>query len=169
MVRIPSRNSYLRARLLAGRHNLSTPNRQPAYHGKPSFNLRANCPQKKSSGSPRYAAQISAAARLDANAVNLIAMNEEELFDQSFWLSIAMNLPQLQNDPEGAEHLVERFVGQYLPVLLRPSGPQGTDHVWLAFWHYLVAPSTKRKPFGLSSGAADLVIVEFQNALSGPR
>ena len=103
---------------------------------------------------------------LDANAVSLIAMNEEELFDQSFWLSIAMKLPDLLNDPEGAEHLVDRFVGQYLPVLLRTSGNQDTDHVWLAFWHYLVAPRTSRKPFGLTSRAADLLITEFQSALS---
>ena len=92
-------------------------------------------------------------------------MNEEDLLDQSFWLSIAMKLPELLDDPEGAEHLVERFTGQYLQVLLRTSGKEGVDHVWLAFWHYLVAPRTRRKPFGLSSRAADLLIAEFQSAL----
>ena len=40
------------------------------------------------------------------------------------------------------------------------------DHVWLAFWNYLVAPRTSRKPFGLSSQTADLLIAEFQGALS---
>ena len=93
-------------------------------------------------------------------------MNEEELLNQSFWLSIAMKLPELLNDPEGTEHLVDRFVGQYLQVLLGTSGKQDTDHVWLAFWHYLVAPRTRRKPFGLSGRAADLLIAEFQSALS---
>ena len=118
--------------------------------------------------SPRCVAHLSAAAHLDAIAVNLVAMNEEELLNQSFWLSIAMKLPELLNDPEGTEHLVDRFVGQYLQVLLGTSGKQDTDRVWLAFWHYLVAPRTRRKPFGLSGSAADLLIAEFQSALSRP-
>ena len=94
-------------------------------------------------------------------------MNEEELFDQSFWVSIAKTFPELLNDPEGAEHLVDRFVGQYLPVLLRSTREEDRDHVWLALWHYLVAPATNRKPFGLSGTTADLLIAEFQGALSG--
>ena len=95
-------------------------------------------------------------------------MNEEELAEQSFWLGIAMKLPELVDDPEGTEHLVARFVGQYLQVLLGTSGKQDNDRVWLAFWHYLVAPSTRRKPFGLTGRTADLLIAEFQSALSGP-
>ena len=94
-------------------------------------------------------------------------MKQEELFDQSFWVSIAMTFPELLNNPEGAEHLVDRFVAQYLPVLLRSRADEDRDHVWLALWHYLVAPATNRKPFGLSSRAADLLIAEFQGALSG--
>ncbi len=93
-------------------------------------------------------------------------MNEEELFDQSFWVSIAMTLPELLNDPEGTEHLVDRFVGQYLPVLLRSRREEERDHVWLALWNYLVAPHTNRKPFGLSGTTADLLIGEFKGALS---
>ena len=95
-----------------------------------------------------------------------MALTDKELFDQSFWVNIATNLPELLNDPEGAEHLVDRFVGQYLPALLRSSLEEQRDHVWLAFWHYLVAPRTSRKPFGLSSRTADLLIAEFQGALS---
>jgi len=95
-------------------------------------------------------------------------MYEDELLDQSFWLGIAMKLPELLGDPEGTEHLVDRFVGQYLHVLLGTSGKQNADHVWLAFWHYLVAPRTGRKPFGLSGRVADLLIAEFQSALSRP-
>ena len=79
-----------------------------------------------------------------------------------------MKLPELFNDPEGAEHLIERFVGQYLPALLNARGEQDTDRVWLAFWHYLVAPRTRRKPFGLSSRAADELIAEFQSTISRP-
>ncbi len=95
-------------------------------------------------------------------------MDEEELFDQSFWVSIAPKLPELQEDPVGAEFAVDRFVGQYLPALLRTRGQQDIDHVWLAFWNYLVAPRTSRKPFGLTSRTADLLIAEFQSALSRP-
>ncbi len=93
-------------------------------------------------------------------------MSEKEIFDQSYWVRTATKLPELSNDPEGAEHLVERFLGQYLPVLLRCRTKEDSDHVWLAFWNYLVAPSTRRKPFGLSSRTADLLIAEFQGALS---
>ena len=95
-------------------------------------------------------------------------MDKEELFDQPFWVSIALKLPELQEDPVGAEFLVDRFVGQYLPALLRTRGQQGIDQVWLAFWHYLVAPRSSRKPFGLTSGTADLLIAEFQSTLSRP-
>ena len=94
-------------------------------------------------------------------------MNEDEIFEQSFWVTIAMKLPELANDSAGTERLVDRFVGQYLPTLLRTSGKEGIDRVWLAFWHYLVAPRTNRKPFGLSGKTADLLIAEFQSALSG--
>ncbi len=95
-------------------------------------------------------------------------MDEEELFDQSFWVSIALKLPELQEDPVGAEFVVNRFVGQYLPALLRTRGQQDIDHVWLAFWHYLVGVRSSRKPFGLTSRTADLLIGEFQDALSRP-
>ena len=94
------------------------------------------------------------------------AFTEKELLDQSFWVNIATNLPELSNDPEGAEHLVDRFVAQYLPILLRSRVEEEKDHVWLAFWHYLVAPRTSRKPFVLSSRPADLLIAQFQGALS---
>lgn len=95
-------------------------------------------------------------------------MDEEELLDQSFWVGVAMKVPELLDDPEGAENVVDRFVGQYLPALLRARVQADIDHVWLAFWHYLVAPRTSRKPFGLSSRVADLLIAEFQSALSRP-
>ncbi len=95
-----------------------------------------------------------------------VALTDKELFDQSFWVNIATNLPELLTAPEGVERLVYRFVGQYLPVLLRTRTQEERDHVWLAFWHYLVAPRTSRKPFGLSSRTADLLIAEFQGALS---
>ncbi len=93
-------------------------------------------------------------------------IDKDDLFDQSFWLEISKKLPELVSDPEGAEHLVDRFVGQYLPALGRTRAQADIDHVWLAFWNYLVAPRTSRKPFGLASRAADLLIAEYQKALS---
>ena len=46
-------------------------------------------------------------------------MTEEELFDQTYWVNLAAKIPDLVDDEEGVAHLVDRFVGQYLPVLLR--------------------------------------------------
>ena len=96
-------------------------------------------------------------------------MTEKELSEQTFWVNIATKVPELLDDLEGTEYVVERFVGQYLPVLLRVTRKEDVDHAWLAFWSYLVAPRTNRKPFGLSSRTADLLIAEFQGVLSGPR
>jgi len=87
-------------------------------------------------------------------------------FDQSFWEKIAANLPELLGNPGAVEQLVDRFAGQYLPVLLRARAKEDSDRVWLAFWSYLVAPSTRRRPFGLSPEAADRLIADFQKALS---
>lgn len=95
-------------------------------------------------------------------------MDEEQLFDHAFWLGIASKQRELSGDPAGAGHMVDRFVGQYLPAALRSSTKQDFDRVWFAFWNYLVAPKTSRKPFGLSSKAADHLITDFQAALSGP-
>ena len=92
-------------------------------------------------------------------------MTGQGIFDQSFWANIAADLPELESDPEGAGQLVDRFVGQYLPVLLRTGSKEGRDRAWLAFWSYVVAPATSRKPFGLSPRNADRLIEKFQRAL----
>ena len=97
-----------------------------------------------------------------------LGLTEEELFDQAFWLNIAIKVPEVSNDLVGLEHLVDRFVGQYLPVLLRVTRDEDRDHAWLAFWSYLVAPPTNRKPCSLPSRTADLLIAEFQSVLSEP-
>ena len=93
-------------------------------------------------------------------------MRERNLIDHSFWEEIARGSPELVDNPEGAEHLTYRFVGQYLPALLRARTKEDTDDVWLAFWSYLTARGNKRKPFVLSQQAADRLITEFQQALS---
>ena len=95
-----------------------------------------------------------------------VALINKNLYDQSFWLQIATKLPELASNAGGLEHLVDRFVRQYLPVLLRSRTEEERDHVWLAFWSYLVAPRNRRKPLGLSSRTADLLIAEFQSVLT---
>ena len=87
------------------------------------------------------------------------------MLDQSVWEEIARSSPELVDNPEGAEHLAYRFVGQYLPALLRARTKGDSDQVWLAFWSYLIARASGRKPFGLSQRAADRLIAEFQKAL----
>lgn len=87
-------------------------------------------------------------------------------FDQSFWEEIANDLPELVGNPDGAEHLAYRFVGSYLPALLTARTKEAKDHVWLAYWTYLTARESKRKPFRLSQQAADQLIGEFQKVLS---
>ena len=96
-------------------------------------------------------------------------MRNRDLFDKSFWEEIARCSPELTDNPEGAEHLAYRFVGQYLPALLRARTKEDMDDVWLAFRSYLVARGNQRKPFVLSQEAADRVLTEFQQALSEPR
>ena len=93
-------------------------------------------------------------------------MAEEKLFDRSLWLDSAKDVAELFGDTESAAALVDRFVRQYLPVLLRCRSYDECDQVWLAFWNYLVAPATRRKLFGLSSQSADLLISGFQRILS---
>ena len=95
-------------------------------------------------------------------------MADADPFDQSFWEDIARNSPELVDNPDGLELLAYRFAGQYLPALLRTRTKEDSDRVWLAFWSYLVAPSSGRKPFGLSNREADRLIADFQNALSEP-
>ena len=95
-------------------------------------------------------------------------MADAKLFEQSFWEDIARNSPELVDNLDGLELVAYRFVGQYLPALRRTRTKEDSDRVWLAFWSYLVARATGRKPFGLSNRAADHLIAEFQNALPKP-
>ena len=84
---------------------------------------------------------------------------------QEFWEEIAGRSPELEGNPEGAHHLAFRFAGKYLPVVRNAKDHEGRERVWLSFWSYLVARETSRKPFGLSSEAADEIIAQFRAAL----
>lgn len=84
---------------------------------------------------------------------------------QEFWEAIAGRSPELADNPEGAHHLAFRFAGKYLPVARNAKDHDERERVWLSFWSYLVARETSRKPFGLTSGAADEIIAQFKAAL----
>ena len=93
-------------------------------------------------------------------------MSGGNLLDKSFWEEIARDLPELVDNPEGTAHLASLFAGKYLPALLRAGTAEARERVWLAFWSYLIARPTRRKPTSLSQKAADRLIADFQNALA---
>jgi hypothetical protein len=94
-----------------------------------------------------------------------------DLFDRGFWEAITRGSLALRDNPEGVEHLVYRFLGKYLPNLVSARTEEDRGRVWLAFWSYLIARASWKKPFGLSQEAADELIAQFKIALggSGPR
>jgi hypothetical protein len=96
---------------------------------------------------------------------NSAKMTKEALFDHDFWVDLAAQSPELADNPKGADHLVLRYLGQYLPALLRSRTREDRERVWLAFWSYLVARASRKKPFGLSHHGADDLIARFQEAL----
>lgn len=91
--------------------------------------------------------------------------NDPLPLDEAFWEEIAIRSPELEQNPEGAHHLAFRFAGKYLPVVRNAKNQEERERVWLSFWSYLVARETSRKPFGLSSDAADEIIGQFKAAL----
>ena len=93
-------------------------------------------------------------------------MSSEGLFDEAFWEQIVKALPELVDNPEGADHLVFRFAGQYLPALVKARNDADVDRIWMSFWNYLVAPMSSRKPFGLSSQGADRLIAQLQQGVT---
>ena len=96
---------------------------------------------------------------VDENANSHLRLHE------AFWEEIAGRSTELEDNLQGSSHLALRFVGQYLPILLRTKNHEERERVWFSFWSYLVARETDRKPFGLSQGAADEIIVQFKAAL----
>lgn len=95
----------------------------------------------------------------NADANNAIPLGE------AFWEAIAIRSPELEENPEGAQHLAFRFAGKYLPIVRGTKDNGERERVWLAFWSYLVARETSRKPFDLSPDAADEIIAQFRAAL----
>jgi hypothetical protein len=89
------------------------------------------------------------------------------LFDRGFWEAITRDSQALRDNPEGVEHLVYRFLGTYLPNLVSARTEEDSVRVWLAFWSYLIARASWKKPFGLTHEAADELIAQFKMALGG--
>ena len=88
-----------------------------------------------------------------------------DLFDRGFWEAITRDSRALRDNPEGLEHLVYRFLGKYLPNLISARNQEVRERVWLAFWSYLIARQSWKKPFGLTHEAADEMIARFKIAL----
>ena len=87
------------------------------------------------------------------------------LFDRDSWEALAGGSQELSDNPQAAGHLVYRFLGKYLPTLLAARTEEARERVWLAFWSYLIARASMKKPFGLSQQAADELIERFQREL----
>ena len=92
-------------------------------------------------------------------------LKSENLFDYDFWVSLASLSQELENNPRGTEHLVFRYIDQYLPALLSARTINDQDHVWLAFWSYVVARKSAKKPFSLSHHSADELIIRFKESM----
>jgi hypothetical protein len=101
----------------------------------------------------------------DDRASDAVPPRASPLFDRSFWESVAAESPELAGDPEGTEHLVYRFLGKYLPAVLKARTAEGRERAWLALWSYMIARRSARKPFGLSPLAADELVGRFQAEL----
>ncbi len=84
------------------------------------------------------------------------------------WEKAIRDFPNLTGNPEGIESLIERFEGQYLGALLLAKIEDQRNDAWLAFWSYLIARPTMRKPFQLTSEEADRLIASLQSALDSP-
>lgn len=93
-------------------------------------------------------------------------MNQSNLFDATLWNEMVGRVTEIQDDPAAGQHLVYRFLGQYLPALLSARTQEARERVWSALWSYLTMPVTRAKPFALSSSSADGLIAEIQRELS---
>ena len=93
-------------------------------------------------------------------------LNDSNTLDRTVWDDIVGKARELQDNPDACEHLVYRFLKQYLPALYRAKTQEARDRVWRALWSYLTTPATKAKPFVLSSSSADDLIAEIQEEVS---
>ena len=76
-------------------------------------------------------------------------------------------LAGLVPDEASRWQMLDRFFRQYLPALLRSPARDDGERVWESFRYYITAPCTSRKPFALSIGEAERVIVALMQLLPG--
>ena len=81
------------------------------------------------------------------------------------WKKVIREFPTLEEDLEGVESLIEHFEGEYFEALQMARDEDARDHVWVAFWNFLIARPTMRKPFQLTSQDADELIARLQSVL----
>ena len=106
-----------------------------------------------------------ACSRMWVSALGGCTLNQD-LFDSAPWDELVGRLTDFQDVPGAAQHLVYRFLHQYLPALLSAKTQHARDRVWYSLWSYLTSTATRAKPFALSSLSADGLIAEIQGELS---
>ena len=93
-------------------------------------------------------------------------MDHANLFDDNIWCETIYNIAEFEGNMAAVEHLVHRFLGQYLPALLSARIQPESDRVWYALWSYLTTPVTRSKPFSLPYSSADELIAKIQDKLA---
>ena len=93
-------------------------------------------------------------------------MKQSDQFDNTVWGELVGRVTELRDNPAGCDHLVYRFLGQYLPALLSARTQEARERVWSALWSYLTTPATRAKPFAMSSSSADDLIAVIQMELN---
>ena len=93
-------------------------------------------------------------------------MDDSNLFDDITWCETIGNIAEIEGNMAAVQHLVYRFLGQYLPALLAARTQPDRDRVWYALWSYLTAPVTRSKNFSLPYSSADELIAKIQDKLA---
>ena len=89
----------------------------------------------------------------------------ESLLDYDYWIAVALESPDLQNDPDGVGYLVFRLVEQYLPAWFQATDGDQPERVWSALWSLLTSAASEKKPVELSPDAADALIARIKQHL----
>jgi hypothetical protein len=63
------------------------------------------------------------------------------------------------------QHVSERFVSKYLPVIISSKNRQQEMQAWYGFYSWLTYPPTSRKPFEIPKIEADEIIATLKDIL----
>ena len=69
------------------------------------------------------------------------------------------------DDGEARVQIVDRFVGQYAPAILKAGTAAAAERAWESFRYYVTAPATRRKPFALGWDEAQRLLDILQGLL----